>query len=177
MRIPYLVYRATVARPLGQANAPFNIEEVQRGVVSWIDAIDLHHTGHLDFRAWVRAYEATMEPLYIGIYTVLRRDGVGFVSVGFPLPSANFTATLLPHANRESGMLLKTVSDHDYSGHYLSVVDDANDELSTIELRSFSEEIDVYVRDDQLRTEHRFFLWRTQFMVLHYDIERIEEDS
>ncbi|RPI25678.1 MAG: hypothetical protein EHM57_01220, partial [Actinobacteria bacterium] len=37
MRLPYRIYRETIARPLGQANAPFEIEEVQRGVVSWID--------------------------------------------------------------------------------------------------------------------------------------------
>ena len=39
MRLPYRIYRETVAKPLGQANAPFEIEEVQRG--SYL--LDRHH--------------------------------------------------------------------------------------------------------------------------------------
>ena len=104
-----------IARPFGQANAPFDVEEVQRGVVSWIDTIDLDHTGKVDFRAWVRAYEETNEPIYVGIYTVLRRDGVGYVSAGFPLPEGNFTATLLPFANNTGGLLLKSATDLPFS--------------------------------------------------------------
>ncbi len=69
MRLPYLVYRETVARPLGQANAPFRLEEVARGVVSWIDTIDVDEDGIPEFRAWVRAYEDSGEPLFVGIYT------------------------------------------------------------------------------------------------------------
>lgn len=174
MRLPYLFYRTFIARPLGQANAPFDVDEVQEGVVSWIDAIDVDHSGEVDFRAWVRAYEESMEPLYVGIYTVLRTSEAGLVSVGFPLPSANFTATLLPHANRGDGLLLKSVSQHPYSGHYLSAVDDEHDELTTLKLASFDEEIDVFVEDGELKTEHRFYLWGIQFMVLHYGIERVD---
>jgi len=95
MRLPYRLYRETVAKPLGQANAPFEIDEVQRGVISWIDTIDVDGDGRADFRAWVRAYE-NGEPLYVGIYTVVRIDDVAYVAVGFPLPAGNFTATLQP---------------------------------------------------------------------------------
>jgi len=172
MKPAYLVYRTLIARPLGQANAPFDIEEVQRGVVSWIDAIDLDHSGEVDFRAWVRAYEATREPLYLGIYTVLKHDDGAYVSVGFPLPNASFTATLLPVNNRGDGLLLKSATDLPYPGHYISVVDPDADELSIIKLHSFGEEIDVFVEDGELKTDHRFYLSGIPFMTLYYSIER-----
>lgn len=172
MRPAYLFYRTVIAKPLGQANAPFDVEEMQEGVVSWIDAIDVDHSGEVDFRAWVRAYEKTMEPLYIGIYTVLQHEGAGYVSVGFPLPSANFTATLLPTANRGDGLLLKSRTDLPYPGHYLSGIDEDHNELTVIKLRSFDEEIDVYVAGGELRTDHRFYLWGIEFMTLFYEIER-----
>lgn len=175
MRPAYLVYRNLIARPLGQANAPFDVEEVHEGVVSWIDAIDIDHDGRLDFRAWVRAYEKSMEPLYVGIYTVLRRDDRGYVSVGFPLPAGNFTATLLPTENRGDGLLLVSHTDLSIPGHYLSVVDEEHGELTTMRLRSFDEEIDVYVEDGRLQTDHRFLLWGIEFMALRYDIERRHE--
>ncbi|MDX2378936.1 MAG: hypothetical protein QNM02_04170 [Acidimicrobiia bacterium] len=172
MKPIYLVYRTVIARPLGQANAPFGVEEVQRGVVSWIDAIDIDHSGEVDFRAWVRSYESTGEPLYLGIYTVLGRPEGAYVSVGFPLPSANFTATLLPTHHRGDGLLLKSRTALAHPGHYLSVVDTDNDELSVIKLHSFDEEIDVYVDDGELKTDHRFYLSGILFLTLLYEIER-----
>jgi hypothetical protein len=172
MKPIYLGYRATIARPLGQANVPFNVEEVQHGVRSWIDTIDVDHSGQVDFRAWVRAYEETNEPLYVGIYTVLRRDETGYVSVGFPLPDGNFTATLLPHSNRGNGMLLKSRTPLDYPGHYLSAIEADGDRITTLRLSSFDEEIDVYIEDGDLKTDHRFYLGGVKFLTLYYTIER-----
>jgi len=177
MRPPYLVYRSTIAKPFGQANPPFDVEEVQEGVVSWIDTIDLDHTGQVDFRAWVRAYEASNEPIYVGIYTVLRHDNIGYVSVGFPLPNGNFTATLLPYANRMDGLLLKSVSDLSYPGHYLSAIEGLDSTLTTLKLSNFDEEIDVYVSDGELKTDHRFYLNGIRFLTLHYAIERIPKSD
>jgi hypothetical protein len=170
MRWPYRIYRATVARPLGQANAPFEIEEVQRGVVSWIDTIDVDHDGVTDLRAWIRAYQDG-EPLYVGIYTVQEIDDVAYVAVGFPVPAGNFTATLAPANNRGDGLLLRSQADAPYAGHYLSFMDDAG-LLTTLQLSAFGEEIDVFVSDGRLKTEHRFFLGGIPFLTLHYDMAR-----
>jgi hypothetical protein len=170
MRLPYRLFRATVARPIGQANAPFDQEDVQEGVVSWIDTVDIDGDGAVDFRAWVRAYE-NGDPLYIGIYTIQRIDDVAYVSVGFPLPSGNFTATLLPTNNRDTGMLLRSDTDSPFSGHYISAMED-DGVLTTLQLASFGEEIDVYVQHGDLKTEHRFSLGGAVFMTLHYEIER-----
>jgi hypothetical protein len=172
MRLPYLVYRTLVARPLGQANAPFNVEEVEAGVLSWIDTIDVDADGVPDFRAWVRAYEDSMEPLYVGIYTTFRSGDTGYVSVGFPLPTGSFTATLHP-SHTDGGGLLLTSRHHDpLVGHYLAIVDPATGRISAAELTTFHEEIHVYIREGELLTDHRFFLGRTEFMALHYKISR-----
>jgi hypothetical protein len=170
MRLPYRVFRATIAKPIGQANAPFDQKDVQEGVVSWIDTIDIDDDGTVDFRAWVRAYE-TGEPLYLGVYTVQRIDDLAYVSVGFPLPSGNFTATLLPSNHRDGGLLLSSDADSPFSGHYISVVEE-DGPLTTLQLASFGEEIDVFVQHGELKTEHRFYLGGTVFMTLHYEIER-----
>lgn len=175
MRLPYRVYRRTVARPLGQANAPFEIEEVQRGVVSWIDTIDVDGDGRPDFRAWIRAYRDG-EPLYIGIYTVQEVEGVPYVAVGFPLPTANFTATLLPSNHLGDGLRLRSHADAIHAGHYLSFIEPTG-ELTTLQLRAFGEEIDVFVIDGELKTEHRFTLAGSVFLVLHYEISRIGPQS
>ena len=170
MRLPYRIYRNTVAKPLGQANAPFEIEEVQRGVISWIDTIDVDQDGRVDFRAWVRAYEDG-EPIYVGIYTVIDVDDVAYVAVGFPLPAGNFSATLQPFNSRGDGLLLRSNTDRPLPGHYLSAVEDGG-LLTTLQLVAFGEEIDVFVDDDDFRTEHRFSLGNITFMTLHYDITR-----
>ena len=170
MRIPYAIFRATVAQPLGQANVPFHQEEVQEGIVSWIDTIDVDNDGVADFRAWVRAYEDG-EPLYVGIYTTRRIEKATYVSVGFPLPSGNFTATLLPTNHRGDGLLLISDTEMPYAGHYLSAIEEGG-ALTTLQLASFGEEIDVFVEDDELKTEHRFSILGSVFMTLHYQIQR-----
>ncbi|HUG32045.1 MAG TPA: hypothetical protein VMM14_04065 [Acidimicrobiia bacterium] len=171
MRMPYLLYRETVARPLGQANVPFHLDEVERGVLSWIDTIDVDEDGIPDFRAWVRAYEGSNEPLYVGIYTTVRDEDTGYVSVGFPLPSGSFTATLLPSHFQQDGLRLSSRQGV-FQGHYLSALDSETGEVTTVKLEAFDEEIEVYEVDGQLSTDHRFYLGGIEFMSLHYEISR-----
>ncbi len=97
MKPIFWFYKSLIARPMGQANLPFNQEEAQRGVVSYIDTIDFQCNDIIDLRGWVRAFEETGEAIYVGIYTTFRHEDRGYVSVGFPLPDSNFTATLLPY--------------------------------------------------------------------------------
>lgn len=172
MRLPYLAYREMLARPLGQANAPFQLEEVRGGVVSWIDTIDLDGDGNPDFRAWVRAYADSLEPLYVGIYTTFRAGDTGYVSVGFPLPTGSFTATLYPSHLANGDLLLTSRHPDPRVGHYLSLVDPHTGHVSVVELTTFHEEIHVFLREGRLLTDHRFFLGRTEFMSLHYTISR-----
>jgi hypothetical protein len=65
---------------------------------SRIDTISLDRDDVVAVRGWIRSFADTDEPIYVGIYTTYRHDGRGYVSVGFPLPQASFTATLLPRA-------------------------------------------------------------------------------
>ena len=85
-----------MAQPLGQAAIPSNIEEAQRGMVSTIDTIALDGGEEIDIRGWIRTFADSGTPIYVGIYTTFRHDDRGYVSVGFPIPGANFTATPLP---------------------------------------------------------------------------------
>ena len=100
MKPGYEVFKRVVAEPLGQAAIPSNIEEAQRGMVSTIDTIDLDGDEEIDIRGWIRTFADSGKPIYVGIYTTFRHDDRGYVSVGFPIPSANFTATLLPAQRR-----------------------------------------------------------------------------
>ena len=112
----------------------------------------------------------------MGICTTFRHEDVGYVSVGFPLPDSNFTATLLPHNLNGYDFMLKTRNTGmSYSGHYLSTEEDGR--LTVLALPTFSEEIEVYVRDGQARTDHRFFLSDLLFLTLDYTIERAHNAS
>ncbi|HEY8340002.1 MAG TPA: hypothetical protein VIK95_09050, partial [Egibacteraceae bacterium] len=82
-----------------------NQREAQRGVRSRIDTIDVDRDDIVDIRGWIRSAAATEEPIYVGIYTTYRHDDRGYVSVGFPLPQASFTATLAPRARPDGGLV------------------------------------------------------------------------
>jgi hypothetical protein len=173
MKPGYELFKRVVAEPLGQAAIPSNIEEAQRGMVSTIDTIDLDGDEEIDIRGWIRTFADSGKPIYVGIYTSFRHEDRGYVSVGFPIPSANFTATLLPRNAAEHDFLLTSRSDLDFPGHYLSSVDSDRDALTVIKLLAFHEQIHVYVVDGELRTDHSFSLARQRFLTLHYEIERI----
>jgi hypothetical protein len=170
VRPGYLLYRYFVARPLGQANVPMNQREALRGVVSRIDTIDVDGDGVPEVRGWIRSYQTTGAPIYVGIYTTYRHEDRGYVSVGFPLPNANFTATLVPSNRDGGGLRLTSRSTLPHAGHYLSFVDADTRDLTTLAVHGFAEELDVAMVDGELRAEHRFWVFGFPFLVLHYRI-------
>ena len=170
VRPGYLLYRTLVARPLGQANVPMSQREAQRGVRSRIDTITGLPGGTV--RGWIRSAADTGEPIYVGIYTTYRRAGHGYVSVGFPLPQASFTATLAPSARPDGGLILNSRSSLDQPGHYLTYIDPDGGSLTTLGVRGFAERLDVYVADGELRAEHAFWVFGFPFLVLHYRMHR-----
>ena len=172
MRPGYLLYRTLVARPLGQANVPMNQREAQRGVRSRIDTISAADGDAVTVRGWIRSFADTDEPIYVGIYTTYRDDDRGYVSVGFPVPQANFTATLLPRSRAGGGLVLTSRSGLRDPGHYLTYVDPTDRQLTALAVQGFGERLDVYVEDGQLRADHAFYLFGIPFLVLHYRITR-----
>jgi hypothetical protein len=174
MKPVYELFKHYVAQPLGQAAIPSNIEEAQRGMVSTIDTIDLDDDEIIDIRGWIRTFADSGEPIYVGIYTSFRHEDRGYVSVGFPIPGSNFTATLAPRNAGEDGFELTSRSELPFAGHYLSSVDTERDALTVLKLMSFEEWIDVYVRDGELRTDHSFALLGQRFLTLRYEIARLE---
>jgi hypothetical protein len=172
VRPGYLLYRTVVARPLGQANVPMNQRETQRGIRSRIDTITEPGTGKVAIRGWIRSFTDTDEPIYVGIYTTYRHRGRGYVSVGFPLPQASFTATLLPRARPGGGLVLTSRSGDDQPGHYLAYIDPASRDLTVLAVHGFAEQLDVYRQDGELRAEHAFSVFGLPFLVLHYRMHR-----
>jgi hypothetical protein len=176
VRPGYLLYRTLVARPLGQANVPMSQREAHRGVRSRIDTITGLPDGAPAIRGWIRSTADTGEPIYVGVYTTYRRAGYGYVSVGFPLPQASFTATLAPSVrppgNGQGGLVLNSRSELDQPGHYLTYIDPDSAELTTLGVRGFAERLDVYVADGELRAEHAFWVFGFPFLVLHYRMHR-----
>jgi hypothetical protein len=172
VRPGYLLYRTVVARPLGQANVPMNQRETQRGIHSRIDTISAPDESAVAVRGWIRSFADTDDPIYVGIYTTYRHGDRGYVSVGFPLPHASFTATLLPRPRPGGGLILTSDSDLDQPGHYLAYIDPDNADLTVLAVRGFAERLDVYVQDGELRAEHAFSVFGLPFLVLHYQMHR-----
>jgi hypothetical protein len=172
----YLLYRTALARPLGQANVPMNQRQAQRGVRGRIDTIAIPGDGDgapTTVRGWIRSYADTDEPIYVGIYTTYRDQDRGYVSVGFPLPSGSFTATLLPRGRPGGGLVLTSRSPTlKHPGHYLTAIDPEDRSLTALAVHGFSEQLDVFVEDGQLRAEHAFSVFGMPFLVLHYRMER-----
>jgi hypothetical protein len=172
VRPGYLVYRTLVARPLGQASVPMNQREALRGVRGRIDTITPEQGDGVVIRGWIRSFADTDEPIYVGIYTTYRHDGRGYVSVGFPIPQASFTATILPLARPGGGLVLTSRGDLDQPGHYLTYIDPDTRDLTAMAIHGFAEELEVYVRDGELRAEHSFWVFGIPFLVLHYRMRR-----
>ncbi|HWK28300.1 MAG TPA: hypothetical protein VNS09_17180 [Solirubrobacter sp.] len=168
MKPLYALFKATVAEPLGQAAIPSNIEQAQRGMVSTIDTIAVD--GEISIRGWIRTFADSGEPIYVGIYTSFRHEDRGYVSVGFPIPGSNFTATLEPRNLRGDGLQLTSRSALPFPGHYLSAVEDGR--FTVLKLLAFHEWIEVFVAGGRLRTEHSFSLLGARFLTLHYEIAR-----
>ncbi|HEX6683870.1 MAG TPA: hypothetical protein VF062_13795, partial [Candidatus Limnocylindrales bacterium] len=138
-----------------------------------IDTIHLPDAGEeVAVRGWIRSFADTDEPIYVGIYTTYRYEGRGYVSVGFPLPQANFTATLAPYPRLGGGIVLTSRSGFDQPGHYLTFVDPETRDLTALAVHGFGERLEVYVEGGELRAEHAFWLFGIPFLTLHYRLHR-----
>ncbi|MBV9415266.1 MAG: hypothetical protein JO363_09840 [Solirubrobacterales bacterium] len=168
VRPGYLLYRNLLARPLGQASVPMNQRETQRGIRSRIDTITAPGEDVVAVRGWIRSFTDNDEPIYIGIYTTYRDEARGYVSVGFPLPQASFTATLAPRPRPGGGLTLSSRSELKHPGHYLTYIDAVTRELTTAAVQGFAEQLDVYLDDGELRADHAFWVFGFPFLVLHY---------
>jgi hypothetical protein len=171
VRPGYLLYRTVVARPLGQASIPMNQREAQRGIHSRIDTVS-GVDGTVSVRGWIRSFADDDEPIMVGIYTTYTHGGSGYVSVGFPVPEGSFTATLLPRLRRDRGLTLTSRAHDGQTGHYLTYVDTAADELTALAVHGFEEQLDVFVDGGVLRAEHAFWMFGFPFLTLHYRITR-----
>jgi hypothetical protein len=149
-----------------------NQRESQRGIRSRIDTIAAPGEEVVAVRGWIRSFTDNDEPIYIGIYTTYRDEERGYVSVGFPLPQASFTATLAPRVRPGGGLILTSRSGLKHPGHYLTYIDPETRELTTAAVQGFAEQLDVYLEDGELRAEHAFWIFGLPFMVLHYRMHR-----
>jgi hypothetical protein len=172
VRPGYLLYRTLVARPLGQANLPMDQRETLRGIRSRIDTISPAGDGVVGIRGWIRSFADNDEPIYVGIYTTYRYDARGYVSVGFPLPQASFTATLVPLPRTDGGLTLTSRSPLDQPGHYLTYIDPRTRQLTALAVHGFAEQLDVRVENGELLAEHAFRIFGFPFLVLHYRLHR-----
>jgi hypothetical protein len=173
VRPGYLLYLTLLAQPLGQASVPMNQRAALRGIRSRIDTVTGAPDAPAVIRGWIRSYADTGDPIYVGIYTTYRHEGRGYVSVGFPLPQASFTATLEPRARPGGGLILDSRGGTAQSGHYLTYIDPATAELTVLAVHGFAERLDVYTNDGgELRAEHAFAVFGIPFLVLHYRIRR-----
>jgi len=59
-----------------------------------------------------------------------------------------------------------------FNANYLAYIDPASGELTAVAVRGFAEQLDVYVRDGDLRAEHAFSVFGRPFLVLHYRMHR-----
>jgi len=169
----FWLFRRLIAHQIGQFNLPFDERDEKRGMEMHIDTVDIDDDDVVDLRAWVRTYAGTDETIYCGVYTTVRVDGLGYVSVGFPLPDANLTATLIPANIESDGFILRTrAPEARVAGDYFVFADEETKRLSVVRIRGLREEIHVFVRDDQLLTDHRFYFGRANFLTLHYSMRR-----
>ena len=171
VRPGYLLYRTAVARPLGQASIPMNQRETQRGIRSRIDTVS-GVDGAVSVRGWIRSFADDDEPIMVGIYTTYTHGHTGYVSVGFPVPEGSFTATLLPRSRPDRGLTLTSRANDGQTGHYLTYIDTAADQLTALAVHGFEEELEVFVDDGALRAEHAFWMFGYPFLTLHYRVAR-----
>jgi hypothetical protein len=171
-RPAFWIFRHLFAEEIGQFNLPFDVHEARQGLESHIDTIDFNHDKVIDLRGWVRVYRQSRLPIYVGIYTTTRIGDRPYVSVGFPFPFANLTATLRP-TNVGSRLILRTDPEAGtVSGDYISLLDPATQRLEVFRIRDFHEEIEVFVEGGQLLTHHRFYFIGGLFLTLVYTIHR-----
>ena len=175
-KIAFLQYRK-LAKIVGQTVFP--VDENNTIVLdSAIETLDFDHDSRPDVIGWVRTIisENVEQPMYVADYTTIRIGETGYIRAGFPGIGGALTATLRPEHVRQDGLLLKSihVEDDPYVGFYYSQIDPCSKKYNTaFRLRTFGDEIELFVENDQLYAQHRFYFVGSRLLTLDYSFERV----
>jgi hypothetical protein len=159
------------SRRLQQLNVPLSPLDSAKGMTSRVLQMRDPHAGLVVQTAWVRALRATNNVLYAGSYSVCRIPGYPSpcVKVVFPLPNGNAVLLMKPLANPDGSFSVQSIGEKFGDPGFYFTVHAGDGTFWTRYLATMKEEIRVYAAEPGIvRADHTLWLWRQQFLRLHY---------
>ena len=159
------------SRRLQQLNIPLSPMDSSKGMSSKVLQMRSRQTGQLVQTAWVRELHATKNVIYAGCYSVCRIPGHGnpCVKVVFPLPNGNAIVVMKPESHPDGSLSLTSAGKGFGDPGFYFTVHGQDGKTWARYVRAMQEKITVYPAErNTSRADHILWIWRKQFLRLHY---------
>jgi hypothetical protein len=159
------------SRRLQQLNIPLSPMDSSRGMSSKVLQMRNRQTGQLVQTAWVRELHATKNVIYAGCYSVCRIPGHAnpCVKVVFPLPNGNAIVVMKAESHPDGSLSLTSAGKGFGDPGFYFTVHGRDGKAWARYVRAMQEKITVYPAErNTSRADHVLWIWRKQFLRLHY---------
>ena len=163
------------SKRLKQLNFPSDSQELEQGMNSELIVLKDKKTDTVKYRVWYRTLKSSGRVLYSGIYgTCKLPNGQTCVKVVFPLPRGNATIIMEASVSEEGALCLSSEGDAYGDPGFYFLLNDSKGNHWAQYIRSFREELKVYVDEEGLGAKHSFTLWRRRVMDISYRMKRLK---
>jgi hypothetical protein len=116
---------------------------------------------------------STDEVVYSGIYgTSQLPNGKRVVKAVFPLPHGNATVLLLPSVQADGSLRLSSAGKKIGDSGFYFLLEDANGHYWTKFIRSFKDELHVFMEKDELKAVQKLTLWSVPVLSFCYSMTK-----
>jgi hypothetical protein len=157
------------SRRLRQLNLPLSPLDTSKGFSSRVVALVDPGSGEVRHTGWIRELLASRQVVYVGDYSTCSIPGAPgrCVKVVFPLPNGSATVILRPEVLTDRSLRLHSSGRRFGDPGFYFIVRDGADAWVRY-LPTLRELIHVYVENEELQTDHVFWIWGIKYLQLHY---------
>jgi hypothetical protein len=162
------------SRRIQQLNIPTTSNEVAAGLTNELIQLRDPKSKAIKRTFWFRTLRSTGEVVYSGIYgTSQLPNGKRVVKAVFPLPHGNATVLLLPSVQADGSLRLSSAGKKIGDSGFYFLLEDANGHYWTKFIRSFKDELHIFMENDELKAVQKLTLWSFPVLRFSYKIQKV----
>jgi hypothetical protein len=161
------------SRRIQQLNIPTSSNEVAAGLTNELIQLRDPKSKAIKRTFWYRTLRSTGEVVYSGIYgTSQLPNGKRVVKAVFPLPHGNATVLLLPSVQGDGSLRLSSAGKKIGDSGFYFLLEDDNGHYWTKFIRSFKDELHVFMEKDELKAVQKLTLWSVPVLSFCYSMTK-----
>ncbi len=166
-----LIINRLFSQRINQLNIPAKNNE-DGNLTSEIIELISRNNNKIKYTIWLRKFKSTGKIIYSGIYeTCELPSGTTCIKAAFPLPKGNATVLMKPSVGENGELILDSSGKKFGDAGFYFLVKDSKDNHWAQFIRSFTDKLIVFEKNDSLCAKQTLRLWNFKVVNFNYLIQ------